>query len=288
MLPNFVIIGAMKSGTTSLYHYLSLHPEIVMSEKKEIKFFVKEKNYWRGLEWYQSHFNPGETGISGEASTDYAKFPRFRGVPQRMHAVIPDAKLLYILRDPVERIVAHYVHYYANCRENRTFAEALAELDGNHYVEVSKYYMQLEQYLPYYSEENILILDSDELKNARQQTLRKVFRFLGVDPTFYAADYTKLFHASSVKKRKNRLGKYFLDRYFAAQYAPNPIAFQALERLKPYWPRQAISLYRRLTEYPFERPVLSAEQRERLSACLQSDVEALRRFTGIPFTGWCV
>src|ERR671915_544163 len=98
MLPNLIVIGAMKSGTTSLHNYLSLHPEIFMTEVKEPSFFTLEGNWWRGREWYEAQF-PVAAKIRGESSPDYTKHPRHAGAPERMHAMIPDAKLVYLLRD---------------------------------------------------------------------------------------------------------------------------------------------------------------------------------------------
>lgn len=287
MLPTFIIIGAMKSGTTSLYHYLSLHPDIAMSSKKELKFFVEEKNYWRGLAWYQSNFM-GMAKARGEASTDYSKYPRFKGVSQRMHTVLPHAKLIYILRDPIDRIVAHYIHYYANCRENRTFADALSCLEGNHYVEVSQYYMQLEQFLQYYPKESILILDNDNLKNIREETLRTVFRFLGVDETFYTPEYTKTFHQSSDKRRRNKIGRFFVDQYYTVQYSSRPNFIKMIDTVRPLIPSFLMQFYKNMTSYPFERPILDETLEARLIDYLKEDVEALKKFTGMAFRSWRV
>jgi hypothetical protein len=262
-----------------------MHPEISMSKKKEVKFFVEEKNYWRGCKWYESHF-VGQAKAYGEASTDYSKYPRFKGISQRMYAIIPQVKLIYILRDPIDRIVAHYIHYYANCRENRSLPEALSHLENNHYIEVSKYYMQLEQYLQYYPEENILILDGDDLKNNRQETLKTVFRFLGVDELFYSPEYTKIFHKSSAKKRKNKIGKYFLDRYFAAQYSSGVSLMRTIDKVRPFIPSMLIQFYKKMTEYPFEWPMLERFLEIRLIECLKEDVEALRKFTNKEFKSW--
>src|SRR5947208_13622101 len=97
-LPNLVVIGAQKCGTSGLHYYLSLHPEISMSKPKELNFFIAERNYPRGLDWYRAHFDP-TAKVRGESSPNYTAYPLHVGVPERMHSIVPDAKLLYLVRD---------------------------------------------------------------------------------------------------------------------------------------------------------------------------------------------
>jgi hypothetical protein len=95
--PTFLVIGAMKAGTTSLHRCLSNHPDVFMSAPKELDFF--EKNWSRGWEWYRSQFQAGDVAmLRGESSTNYAKYPRFGGVAGRIHRSLPDVKLIYLLR----------------------------------------------------------------------------------------------------------------------------------------------------------------------------------------------
>src|SRR5687767_4299497 len=97
-LPNLVVIGGLKCGTTSLHHYLNLHPEVEMSRPKELNFFVAELNWPLGPEWYASHFSGG-TSVRGESSPHYTNRPRFEGVAERMRSVLTDARLVYMVRD---------------------------------------------------------------------------------------------------------------------------------------------------------------------------------------------
>src|SRR5687768_6479955 len=195
MLPTFIIIGAMKSGTTSLHHYLDLHPEIIMSKMKETNFFL-EDNYRKGLKWYEGQFI-GQAKVYGETSPNYSKYPTLAGIPQRMYSVVLEAKLIYILRDPIDRIISHYMHKCRTDSEKRSIAEVLSNLDDNHYVAASQYYRQLEQYLNYYPRERILILTAEELKTQPQATLKTIFKFLDVDDSFYSPEYARKFNQSS-------------------------------------------------------------------------------------------
>src|SRR4051812_36073420 len=110
-LPTFLVIGAAKSGTTSLHSYLDLHPRVAMSEPKEPSFFNREDWEIR-RDWYESLFDPAAE-VRGESSTAYTRYPIVRGAPERIRALVPDAKLVYVVRDPIDRLVAHWVQSYA-------------------------------------------------------------------------------------------------------------------------------------------------------------------------------
>ena len=204
-LPNLVIIGAMKSGTSSLHQYLNLHPQIHMSGYKELDFFIEEKNWQRGLDWYRSHFTT-DTEIVGESSPNYTKYHIYPEVPARMHSFIPDAKLIYVLRHPIERIISHHFHLYVDRREHRKLNLALSNLEDNHYVKCSCYAMQIEQYLSYYPPAQILIVSSENLANKRIETLQNIFQFLEVDRTFLDPKFYQVFHKSSQKRRLTNFG----------------------------------------------------------------------------------
>lgn len=197
-LPNFLIIGAMKGGTTSLYHYLSAHPDVFMSETKELHFFVAEKNYRRGVAWYQRQFaEAGHSLAVGEASPDYAKYPIHQGVPERIAGLLPAVRLIYVVRNPLERIRSHYLHDVACGRERRPILEAVA---GNeHYLAPSRYALQIEQYLRHFPREQLLIVTSDSLRDDRQAALRRVHDFLGVRDDWSTPVHDREFNATEEK-----------------------------------------------------------------------------------------
>ncbi|MGI8726293.1 MAG: sulfotransferase family protein, partial [Solirubrobacterales bacterium] len=203
-LPNLIIIGAQKCGTSGLHYYLSLHPEVSMSNPKELNFFIAERNWPRGLEWYSRHFDPRAT-VRGDASPNYTSFPNHTGVPERMKEVVPEARLIYIVRDPVERIAAHWVHNYAKRREKGSMRETLLHPNTS-YVSRSKYYMQLRHFLDHFPSEQILVLDNSDLRDDREATLRRIFEFLGVAPDFSHPKFEQLRHSTSRKKRATKLG----------------------------------------------------------------------------------
>ena len=147
------MIGAQKCGTSGLHYYLSLHPEISMSKPKELNFFIEERNWPRGEDWYRAHFD-ARARVRGESSPNYTAYPQHLGVPERMHSVVPDAKLIYMVRDPLERIAAHWVHNYAKRREKGDLRATLTHPNTS-YVARSQYHMQLQQFLAHYPLEQI-------------------------------------------------------------------------------------------------------------------------------------
>src|SRR6056297_2788047 len=114
----------MKGGTTSLYRYLGEHREVGISSEKEINFFRTEEEFQKGQEWYKKLF-ANDKKIVGEASPDYTKRHLYPGVAERINSLLPNVKLIYILRDPLERIISHYVHNYAQGRESKDLNEIL-------------------------------------------------------------------------------------------------------------------------------------------------------------------
>ena len=296
MLPNLIVIGAMKSGTTSLHHYLNLHPEIQMSRQKELNFFVEDQNWQRGVDWYKSHFSAGAK-VRGESSPMYSNFPIWEGVPQRMASVIPDAKIIYLVRDPVERIVSQYTHFYADQIDSRSFAKALATLPGNIYINRSRYFFQISQYLEFFPSENILIVTSESLSQKPRDTMRKIFQFLAVDPhfefefklwrlrqllTFGWAIASPDFHYDmkmhrSVWKRRLRI-------------APDHFAVQALNRAIALLPSELACHAQKVAYWPLsrrvDRPAVDDELRLRVFDHLREDLERLQDYTGYDFAEW--
>jgi len=278
VLPNLIVIGAAKCGTTSLHEYLDAHPEIAMSREKELYFFVEEKNWNKGLAWYESNFDP-HAQVRGESSPGYTVFPLYQGVPERMAAIVPDARLVYLVRDPVERVLSNYVHRRVAWPDMLPLEDVLAH-PGMHewLVAPSRYWVQLEQYLAHYPEERILVLDSDDLRQSREETLQAVFRFLGVDPAFRSAEFEVAHNAATGRTRMNRAGRgvsALLERTLG------PRGSQALRARTPA-----------ALKSPFRQevapPVLTDELRAKLEEELRDDVERLRAHTGLAFSGWSI
>jgi hypothetical protein len=274
VLPNLIVIGAAKCGTTSLHEYLDEHPQIAMSREKELHFFVDRKNWGRGLDWYEAQFD-ASAPVRGESSPGYSAYPLYEGVAERMAATIPDAKLVYLVRDPVERIVSHYTHRTVNWPEMGTLEEALADAHVREWlVTPSRYWLQLEQYLEHFPPEQILVVESDELR----ASLPRIFEFAGVDPSFESAGFERAHNAGTGRTRRNRAGEAvstLLERTLG------PARSQALRERAP----QALKSPFR---YEVEPAALPDELRAELEDELRGDAEKLRAHTGLAFAGWSV
>jgi len=279
-LPDFIIIGGMKCGTTSLHYYLNCHPDISMSKEKELNFFIEERNWNKGLDWYQSQF-VGKAQIHGEASPNYTNFPHWPETPKLIHETIPDAKLIYLVRDPIQRIVSHYVHKYADGGENRPIEEALSDFEDNYYnpyICRSRYYLQLEQYLQYFEPEKILLVTTENLYEYPEKTLSGILQFLGVSSEINFINYQKKLHKSVFKRRKTVLGN---------RIAKLPI----VAKINNLHPRLRYHV-NKLIYFPFSTPVkkpkLTTDLQERLINYLKDDVDKLRQFTGQKFSEWSI
>ena len=184
MLPNLLVIGAMKGGTTSLWEYLRQHPQVHMSPTKEIHYFDADAHFSRGVGWYERNFEGAtdQHAVVGEVTPAYTRFPLHRDVPRRAAALVPGARLVYVLRDPVERIRSHYLHHRMLGMESAPFARAVVE--HSTYVDTSRYAMQLEQWMRHFPREQLLVITSEQLRVQQQVTMQQVYAFLGVDPAW--------------------------------------------------------------------------------------------------------
>lgn len=275
LLPNLIIIGAQKCGTTSLHYYLNLHPQISMAGAKELNFFIADRNWPRGVEWYQSHFTR-LTPVRGESSPGYSNYPWHPGVAQRMADLLPDARLIYLVRDPIQRVVSHYLQRLSLGLEHRPLAEALADASpDNPLVTRSRYHWQLQQFLPFYPLTRILVVAAEELYHHRQATLRRIFAFLDVDPDFSSSGFARVKFRSQELRRLSPLGLRLRNHSYAHLNRTAP----GLQRFLTY-----------LACYPLsqrmERPVLSESQRHALAAVLWPDVQQLRALSGQAFAQW--
>jgi Sulfotransferase family len=179
-LPDFVIIGSMKSGTTSLFEWLGALDSVYTSRTKEPHFFSREDRWPRGVGWYQSLFADAPPhSLIGEASVSYTDPARALVSAKRMAEVIPQARLIFVIRHPVERMRSHYRHEVQRSRERRPFVEALADPD-NPYVRVSSYYQALLPFWQYFSAHQILVIRMEDLVGDPHPAWWSVLSHLGL------------------------------------------------------------------------------------------------------------
>jgi hypothetical protein len=216
LLPNFLIIGAARSGTTSLYNYLVQHPGITPALRKEIHFF--DYNYQRSFSWYRGQFPAlpsmyyrqaihGQTTITGEASPYYLFHPY---VPQRVAQLLPEIKLIALLRNPIERAFSHYCWEVDWGNEPLSFEDALEQEEDRiregiqtleygksfhhlHFSYISRgcYAEQLERWFTYFPREQILIIKSEDMYNNPAATFTQTLDFLHISGSAIEIDNFK-------------------------------------------------------------------------------------------------
>jgi hypothetical protein len=247
-LPNIVVIGAMKCGTTALHDFLDRHPEIAMSRAKELNFFFGPDvapagarpygeplawaagNWHRGLRWYAAQFDAAAP-MRGESSPGYTS-PARPEVAARIAAHLPDAKLIYLVRDPVERALSQYRHHVAEGTERRAPVEALFD-PHSQYLARSRYHERLAPFAARFCRTRIHVVALEDLLAARRRTLTSLFAFLGVD-----------------------------GRYPWRTLPPPPAAAAPAEGTDGL--------------------------RRRLAEAVRDDADRLRKFTGTAYRGWSV
>lgn len=278
-LPTFLVIGAMKTGTSSLYHYLRHHPEVFMPDKKEPHYFVSEYAdgvQWRngtwqnGVQWYRSLFAEGATATArGEASTTYSKWPDYPGVPERIVAAVPDVRLVYVVRDPIKRMCSHYQHDVVRHLQRMPIDRAFTEDPS--YLNASRYATQIRQYLDCFDASQLLVISSEDLRANREQTVSRVYRFIGVDPEFTPENIDT-------------------EMYQTAERRVHTAAFAQLRgrRMVKHLPNGMRRLGRHaLTRPPApDLPAPSQAVVDRLREELREEMAGLRPFLGGNLPGW--
>jgi hypothetical protein len=278
-LPNLIVVGGLKCGTTSLHHYLNLHPEIEMSRPKELNFFVSELNWELGRDWYASHFSE-RCPVRGETSPHYTNLPRFEGIAERMREILgSEVRLIYMVRDPIDRMLSHYLHNVGGGYEARPIEEVLTDPDGA-YVARSRYATQLDPYLREFGSERVAIVSREELKDDRGATMSRVFGFVGVDPSFRSEHFEREWETGSAKSTG---GFRLMDR------AVRLPGLRALDRNFDRLPERLRWLVERLVHEPESgaapKPELPDELRARLEDLFRDDVARLEGIAGRRF-GW--
>ncbi len=176
--PDFIIIGAMKSATSSLYQQLSIQDGIFMCSPKEPNFFSDNENYRNGSRWYEQLFNnSGSEDICGEASTHYTKLPTYPHTVERMRGHLKNVKLVYLLRNPIDRLISHYIHEWSQRVIKCDIDKAIT--DHPELIEYGYYDRQIEPYLSAYGRNSILLVSFDRLKHHPQSELERICRFIG-------------------------------------------------------------------------------------------------------------
>jgi hypothetical protein len=297
-LPNFLVIGAARSGTTSLYNYLQQHPEIYMSPIKEPQFFAYEKNWkkWSGpidkdqLKTFINNFGDYKNlfdGVKnekaiGEASTKYLYSTT---APKRIKKTIPNIKLIAILRNPVDRGFSNFLRMKIISRESlddyyEAVQEEVKRIKNNygwmwHNAKRGLYYEQLKNYYDIFDKKNIRIYLFEEFIKSPQKILKDIFIFLGVDETFKPSPnyiYAKSIRFPRSKKLNFLLANPKINFFFNGYYKEKNTF---ISRLKT-------SIGKKL----YKKPTLSEKTRKKLIEYYQKDIYKLEKLIGKDLSMW--
>lgn len=180
--PNVIIIGAGKAGSTSLHNYLDAHPLAFGSKEKELMYFSTRGE--RGIDWYRSQFpEDPQTKVYFESTPQYSFRDEFPAVAGRIRDFNPGMKILYIVREPISRIVSHFKHWNTAYPDRFTNLEESLKSPAHrkYFIDRTKYFYQLEAYRAVFPDEQIRVVFLEDLKADLAGTMNRVFRFLGID-----------------------------------------------------------------------------------------------------------
>lgn len=280
MGPNFIVIGAARSGTTSLFQYLDPHPEVFVSQVKELNFFSNERYWKKGVKWYESQFSGAnqQTQAVGEASTSYTKAPFTKDVVKRIHDYNPGMKLIYIVRDPIDRYISHYMKRVQTGIETRDFSQTLENLDSEACAWQGRYHYQLQKYLEQFPRNLILVRSMDDLKKNPRTVIFDISNFLGINPDFDIADLNRVHNATTKVVRKTSLGFKVLNLY---RHYIEP-------RNIPFTFKKLITRVGDIGGIEVTKPVLTEAQFQKLSHFYKEDAKRLSADFDIDISHWKV
>lgn len=269
--PQAFLIGSQKCGTTSLALLLDQNPAICLSEPKEPNYY--SVNYARGIDWYRDRFSDPDR-ILMDASTTYsmcalsksalelkAGRQRLAGVPERIYADAPNAKFVYIIRNPVDRLYSNYWHNVKYGYENKPLFEAIE--NDRQYVHQSEYYGQLEKYLEYFPASRILVLKFEDFIKDQQAIVNRVETFLGAPRSTVSTSRN-----ANQGRQYSAIGRMLINN----KYSRN---------LDRYIPARVKQLIRNSLSQ--EIPSLDATQRNQIQGLFLQDQEKLQQLFAVSY-----
>ena len=290
-LPDFIIIGAAKAGTTAMYWYLAEHPEVHMSEVKETNYFAYEVDESGRLVYgipelhhfpvrtayaYENLFErPGNEKVTGEASPMYLECPHSAA---RIHAAIPGAGIICGLRNPADRAYSDYLMYLRGVGEpfipERDLSpDAVWVRPDSHWMRVSRYHDLLKRYYDRFNRDRIHVFLVDDLKADAVGTVQSLYAFIGVDPAF-EPDFDTPYNVGGVPSSP------LLERVFTTGAAVR-------HAVEPWVPKPALKWLRRVRASNMEKPPpLPAELREMLTDDFADDIRRTAQLTGRDLDHW--
>ena len=286
MKVDFFIVGAPKAGTTSLYHYLNEHPQVEMSSQKEPDYFSDKaihkqgmyygKNRVNTLDKYESLFVQKESVVYGEGSVSYLFYDN---VAEDIKKYNPNAKIIIMLRNPIERAFSHYLMDYRLGLISDSFENIItkkskhknAHLFYQQYIEVSKYANQIQRYLDFFEKENIFFIDYEDFKKNVSKTVCQLYSFLNIS-TEFAADTNAKYNTFTMAKNK------VIRLIYSFVFLRKILTF--------LFPIYLVKNIRVLLFKSDKKPELLTETRSQLRKIFNDDIKKLEEVLGKNYSKW--
>ncbi len=294
VLPNTLICGVTKGGTTTLWSFFREHPQALVARRKEVHFFDYESHYARGLAHYARQFR----GYSGQraivdATPSYYLLP---AVAQRIHQALPLARLIFCFRNPVERTYSNFWMGYASGRPDDSFDEAIRRPENRHLLAGSFYADAVERYLRLFPRDQLLLLLTDELKTDARDVRQRCYAHAGIDADYLPPDTRPQREAQNVARVPRNLA---LQRRLYRWLAPRPereLSYDAEGRVQQrrdttegLLAHAGVRTYYALSALntrPARYPPMSPEAAAYLLELFRPDIERFGRLTGLDVSGW--
>ena len=273
MLVDFMMIGAQKCGTTNLAAQMANHPDICFCQTKEPAFFNETPAWKEALASYHELYEPKVGQLCGEASTMYSFLPEWSDTPARLFEYNPDLKLIYIMRQPVNRIISHYAHNFVRglakaAPEEAVFADPT-------YINRSRYAVQIRPYLELFGHENVLLLIFEEYVRTPEQTLQQVAQFLNLSEAGFSE--------ANESEKHQTTGRAYL-KYDVMRKLTSSTMFRSVRSYIPAVLRQPIR--KRLSNQIEEKPEFSDQLRRMLWRFVEDDVYSIEKIVGRQLPIW--
>jgi hypothetical protein len=273
MKVGFMIIGAMKCGTSSLAHMLALHPDICFSKPKEPQFFSDHHDWRYRLDQYHSHFTKSAK-LYGEGSTNYTKYPSFRwNIWDDIYEYNRNMKFIYVVRDPVERIISHYSHLYEMGLTDDPIDLAIQRVPE--LINTSRYYTQISPYIRKFGREQVHIVIFEQMIKQPASILNEIFQFLELDtPDLSNIDLSQFHHNKSYQGTR---------RHYKYKKYKNRLSYKVLARV---FPGLAARLLDNSKRHLKQKPKLSAQSAELALNLVEADILMLQSLLDVDLSSW--
>jgi len=271
MKVDFMIIGAQKCGTSTLYRILNSHPQLEGAKSKEPHFFSKLESMPPDFEYYHSLFAKKEGVLYFEGSTTYTFYPTYhKKIWDMLYDYNPGMKFIYIVRHPVDRIISSYMHAYLRGNLDMSIESALIE--KQYLINVTRYYTQISPFMKKFGPEKVLILDFDDLTNHPKEIISKVSAFLGVSP--------ELFDENAIDTHENKtLGRKIIHH----KYKSTSLPIRVIRKLLPFlWKRIEEKNSRSFSK----RPELSEDFKDMIYNMLELEIREMEKLMGKDLSKW--